>query len=140
MATTAAKDAPAVARLADGGNVVVWVEGDSVRARLTDAAGSLVGNPFTVGALVNHAAEHSVTAAPDGGFLVLWVVETERAQSQFSGTLGIRAKRFSATGTALWETLVSGARQQIIDRVVGRATPNGFVVGWTSQALFTIPS
>ena len=133
-------DAPSVARLAGGGNVVAWVEGGSVRARLTDAAGALVGDPFTVGALVNHAAGQSVTAAPDGGFLVLWIVETEKAQSQFSGSVGIRARKYSANGTAQWETLVSDGTQQVLDRAVARATPNGFVVGWTLKALFPMPS
>lgn len=78
-----------------------------------------------------------MTAAPDGGFLVLWTDEAERAVSQFSGKVGVEARRFAADGTPLWQTRIGAA--QVVGRPMARATSNGFVVAWTGQQLFTMP-
>ena len=80
-----------------------------------------------------------MVATPDGGFLVLWLVELERPQSQFSGRVAVQAKRFSATGTTLWEARVSDANNQVIERPMVQATAEGFVFAWTSKPVFTMP-
>lgn len=128
---------PATARLSGGGNVVVWAENTQPMARLTTAAG-VPGEAFAISPGSTAAiSSMSVTAAPDGGFLVLWVDEVAPSISQFSGKLAVELKRFAADGTVRWQRQLG--QGQMVGRPMARATPTGFVVGWTSNNVFTMP-
>lgn len=132
--------APAVARLAGGGNVVFWVEGRQLLGRLTDAAGSPRGGAFVVDdGDPRVPGSFSAAAAPDGGFIVVWAVETEQPQSQFHAVSAIQARLYSASAEALWETRVNDGLFHTIGKPVVKAAGEAFVVGWTSRFVLQAP-
>lgn len=131
---------PATARLAGGGNVVLWVEGSQIMARLTDAGGAPIGVAFAVNP--GHTLGVSgLSAAPtaDGGFAVAWALETTRPMSQFHAVYAIQLKRFTSAGDASWESQVNSGLFHSVARPVVKAAPGGFLVGWTSKQVLTYP-
>ena len=136
--TTTANDQfqPTVTALPDGHFVVTWWsrDGDSgdIRARVLNADGTAVGADFVVNSTAaNDQVEPTVTALPDGHFVVTW---WSSDGGDGSGTL-IRARLFNADGTAVGDDFVvnsTTANDQIEPTVT--ALPDGhFVVTWWSS-------
>ena len=79
---------PAVAGLADGNFVVVWVSelqrataSVDVYARIFDASGVAVGNEFAVNpSKTNLCANPAVAGSPQGGFAVAWSQKSDATQ------------------------------------------------------------
>lgn len=132
--------APAVARLAGGGNVVLWAEGGQLMGRRTDAGGAAMGDPFAIGSTSQASGGFSVAPAPDGGFIVVWVVETLQPMTQFHAVSAIQARRYSPAGDLVWESRVNEGLFHAIGQPVARPTADGgFVVGWTAKVFLTAP-
>src|SRR5204863_8448997 len=94
------------AALGDGNFVVVWTDPDStvtdIRATIlhstTDGAVGIVADNLLVNTSTTNAQSHaSVTALPDGGFLVSWY----DGNTQYA-----RAQRFDAVGNKLGAEIV----------------------------------
>src|SRR5262245_59311816 len=105
--TTTAGDqlASSVTTLADGRFVVVWqdynigggdLSGSAVRAQIFNADGSPAGGEFLVNTTTeNYQFGPSVTALPDGRFLVAWTNETYDYYEGFD----VMAQVFNPDGT-----------------------------------------
>ncbi len=99
------RDAPAVARLADGGFVVVWLSdegstgaGFSVRARRLSAAGERLGAELEVSSLPSAGlSPPRVGASAAGGFLVVWEDQPSFHERD------VLARPYNAEGRALAE-------------------------------------
>jgi len=98
--TTGVQRDPAVARLSDGGFIVVWrgesagIAEDDVFGQRFDAAGSKVGGEFLVNTTtVNTQENPDVAADANGGFVVVW-------ESYVNPTDGktVSGQRFDAFG------------------------------------------
>lgn len=140
------RDAPAVARLADGGNVVLWVQGNAILGRLTDAAGALVGDAFTA---VEAAAagggplglgDVAVAPASDGGFVVAWRRETSRPTTQFDSATAVQAKRFTRTAAPVWEAQASAGLYSSVSRPAIDSQGDGFVLAWIGEEALMAPT
>jgi hypothetical protein len=132
---------PAIAALSGGGFVVVWVsEGERVSdssgptsvdiyARFFSATGAAQGNEFLVNSANNICANPSVTAAPNGGFMVAWA-----EKNLLAGANGwdVYARAFSSAG-------IGGAATRVNTNTYGdqfapkiSSVGNDFFVVWTS--------
>lgn len=137
--------APAVARLADGGNVVLWVQDQEIRGRLTDAAGAPVGDVFTaVAATVengNRLGLGSVSVAPagDGGFVIAWRRETTRPTTQFHAVTAVQARRFTRSASPVWEAQASAGLYSSVSRPVIEPQGDGFVLAWIGEQILPAP-
>lgn len=132
----------AIARLANGGNVVVWAnpgattDTDVVVAQRTDSQGNPVGDPIAVQSdALYPVSQFAVAAAPDGGFLVVSERFGTPPGALYASVTDIMSRKYRADGSLQSESrLVSkvgpGLTQITIEPVPG----GGFVVGWTSQA------
>jgi len=128
---------PTVTALPDGHFVVTWYSDDGgdgsgslIRARLFNADGTAAGDDFVVNSTTaNDQYTTTVTALPDGHFVVTW-----DSDDNGSGTL-IRARLFNADGTAAGDDFVvnsTTASDQYNPTVT--ALPDGrFVVTWWSD-------
>ena len=95
---------PVIATLTDGRHVVAWTQDTpsgtwtwDVYARIYNADGSPVGDPFRVNATTaGRQYAPAIAALADGGFAVVW--EDTSSLPSSSRTLDIRAQLFSATG------------------------------------------
>lgn len=132
--TTGSQIGPAVAPLAGGGFVVVWVSamadgvGRAVRLQRFGADGSRLGSETTVdGGGSSIRSGPAVTTTADGGFVVAWLA------TAVDGTpLGIRGQRFSSSGAKLGgETRLDDAMRTIRTPPALAARPGGgFVAAW----------
>jgi hypothetical protein len=136
----------AIARLAGGGNVVLWTaHGSTARssrlmARLSDPAGNFTGEPFVVQEEVDAVAKVAVAAAPDGGFLVAWSGFDLEAVTPAAIVQNLQVRRYSADGVAQGTArLVQQAYYDVQDLVV-EPVAGGYVVGWSSSEGRTAPS
>ncbi|WP_249116645.1 hypothetical protein [Ciceribacter sp. L1K23] len=140
--TTADQDIwPAVAALADGGWVTVWIserggEYDIYQQRY-DASGNAVGTETLVNAVTGGAQYYpSVTALPGGGWVVIWATPD-------GSDSGIAQRVFAADieGTALAETLEGTAFDETIRGYGGNDTLDGPAATTScSAASATIPT
>ncbi|MBA5776154.1 cadherin-like domain-containing protein, partial [Stappia sp. F7233] len=133
--TPSHQNASAVARLDDGGYVVVWASngqdgsGYGIYAQRYDADGTAAGSEFRVNAATaNSQRQPAVAALAGGGFVVTWA-------STGDGSLeGVYQQRFDAGGAALGgQDLVNEtiAGSQDLAQVAGLAG-GGHVVVWRS--------
>ncbi|WP_439370836.1 beta strand repeat-containing protein [Bradyrhizobium sp. DASA03120] len=128
-----------VTALPDGHFVVTWQSvdggdgsGSLIRARLFNADGTAVGDDFIVNSTTfNSQVEPTVTALPDGHFVVTWRSEDG---GDGSGTL-IRARLFNADGTAVDDDfIVNSTTFGSQSGPTVTALPDGhFVVTWQSN-------
>jgi VCBS repeat-containing protein len=127
------EDAPSVAALPNGRFVVTWpsfndVSGQAIRARLFNADGSAAGGDFLVSSSPDFPLnDPSVSALPDGRFVVAWRVA-------LAGEHRIEARLFAADGTALTADFqINSAQIGNDQRDVSIAVlPDGrFVATWT---------
>ncbi|MBK7954247.1 MAG: hypothetical protein IPK02_09950 [Candidatus Accumulibacter sp.] len=129
---------PEVARLADGGYVVVWTsrsqdssgDPDGIYGQRYSASGVAVGPEFRVPGLTGSSQEYAhVAGLSNGGFVVTW---QDNAGYDGSG-YGVYGQRYDATGLAqgsqfLLNTYTDGT--QYNDAVVAYA--GGFAAVWSS--------
>jgi Ca2+-binding RTX toxin-like protein len=127
---------PTVTALPDGRFVVTWfsfddeVNGD-IRARLFNANGNALASDFLVNSTTAGPQTNStVTALPDGHFLVTWQSSDEAAVDW-----DVRARLFDANGTAVGsDFLVNSATLNVQTLPTVTALPDGqVVVTWTSS-------
>ncbi|MBL8396670.1 MAG: hypothetical protein JNL84_00795, partial [Candidatus Accumulibacter sp.] len=126
---------PAVARLSDGGYVVVWVDqsgNDSssygVYGQRYDANDNAVGpefraNTFTAGAQY----EAQVAGLTGGGFVVVW-----RSDSQDGSGAGVYAQRYNDAGAAVgpeFRVNTTTPQNQYMTQIAA-TSDGGFVVTW----------
>ncbi len=126
-----------VVALSNGGFVVTWESfgQDSagsygVYAQLYDSSGTAIGSEFAVNAFVeNDQAKPSITAMPDGGFVIVWESATQDGSAK-----GVYAQRFDALGEQIGdETLINTYTVGHQKTPVVTALENGgFVVSWIS--------
>ena len=93
--TTSDQTNPRVVALDGGGFVIVYESAGNVRGAVYSAVGAQVKAPFTIaGSAVANENEPDVTPLRDGGFFVVWDLETP-------GTGHIRGQRFDAAGNPI---------------------------------------
>ncbi len=105
-ATTGMQGTPSLVGLRDGGFVVAWEDasglggdssGTAIKAQIFDRAGAKAGSEFLVNtATAGNQAGPTVTALPNGGFVVSW--EDASGQGGDVSDTGIKAQIFRATG------------------------------------------
>lgn len=134
-----AMSAPAVARLAGGGSVVLWVEGQEIHGRRADAGGAFIGDEFVVNPGYGRAlGQMAVAPTADGGFVVAWVMETELPFTQFSSVQTIQARRYDAAATLAWEARATGTFHSVSGIRIEPAG-DGFLLGWIARPFLTAP-
>ena len=133
---------PAIARLDDGGYIIVWYGGNNgqakneIYAQRYDAGGNMVGVETRINTYTNHdQLEPAVTGLGDGGYIVTWTSDT-----QDSDGYGIYQQRYDATGTAVGSagrvnTTVASAQA---NSVVKALNDGGYVVAWDGWTQDTI--
>ncbi|MFD1627601.1 beta strand repeat-containing protein [Azospirillum griseum] len=136
-ATTSDRNRVGTAKLADGGEVVVWTLRNAawttaeLYAQRFDSAGNSVGGEFRVNPTVTAASSgqpNSVAGLDGGGFAVVWDA------SDGNGS-GVYVQRFDASGNRVgMETRVNStvASDQSMGNITALAG-GGFVVSWTSN-------
>ncbi|MCP4339446.1 MAG: hypothetical protein GY799_11295, partial [Desulfobulbaceae bacterium] len=134
--TTDSQAYPDVAKLNDGGMVVVWESNlqdgslEGVYAQRYDANGTKVGTEFRVNTETSNSQYRpSVTALIDGGFVITW-----DSYNQDGSDLGVFAQRYDANGVkAGIEFQVNNytSNQQNGNAVAALAN-GGFVIAWHS--------
>jgi hypothetical protein len=144
--TVGSKEKPSVARLSDGGFVVVWqtwgyqtqaqdgskygVYGQRYTAAGSPADGEFQVNTYTL----NDQHDPSVAGLSDGGFVVTWTSFATAAAGQDGSRSGVYGQRYSSTGKrAGGEFRVNVYTDLDQDRSsVAGLSGGGFVVTWTS--------
>ncbi|KPG00112.1 hypothetical protein IP87_03475, partial [beta proteobacterium AAP121] len=126
---------PAVARVSDGGYVVVWTDqggadGSSwgVYGQRYDSDDNAVGGQFRVNTVTTNAQyEAQITALTGGGWVVTW-----RSDSQDGSGAGVYGQRYAADGsTAGTEFRVNtGTDQNQYQPSITATADGGFVVAW----------
>ncbi|MFC5768639.1 PKD domain-containing protein, partial [Thauera sinica] len=129
------QDEAAIARLADGGYVVVWTSsgqdgwGDGVHGQRYDAKGVPVGSEFQVNSYTpNGQSAPAVAGLGDGGYVVLW-----QSSGQDGSSWGVFGQRFDASGVpAGGEFQVNTGAQNEQSAVAVAGLADGFVATWYS--------
>ena len=141
--TNANQYAPKVQALADGRFIITWhssdqqqgdLYGDGIKARIFNADGSESGTEFLVNHLtISHQRESTVTATPDGGFIVAW--HSYYPQQGDNSETGIKARAFNADGSvAISEFLVNNITENYqFDPSISALSDGRFVVTWRSS-------
>ena len=131
---------PAVTALEGGGFVVTWSTagnpGDAssygIAGRMFDASGNPLGDEFLINSYTSGAqGDSTVTALPDGGFVVMWRSQDTPGDPS---PPGISGQRFDAGGTPLGEEFrvnTETASTQDMPEVSGLDN-GGFVAVWRS--------
>ena len=130
---------PAVAGLATGGAVVVWVSQNQdgsrtgIYAQLLDDSGVPVGSEFRVNAYTLYEQQSpDVVALAGGGFVVTW-----ESRGQDGSGFGVYSRSYSSAGVALsGDMQVNGnATGQQFAATVTALADGGYAAGWISQGL-----
>lgn len=118
--------------LAGGGYVLVWEHygredgdaGEGVTLQQYDASGQLLKEALLVS---GEAEDPSVTATPDGGYIVAWSTES-------GSTSSVLIQQFDKDGTAksVPRTVASSTGAELEDAVVSVLQNGGYVVSWVS--------
>jgi Ca2+-binding RTX toxin-like protein len=129
---------PAVAVLSSGATVTVWTDEDGdgsgwgIKARLVDADGVPLHDPFTVNTTTAGRQGHAaVTALADGGFVVTWIDAVP-----YLGSLDfdIRAQVFAADGSPAGSELLIGSGRSDTpvqaEPAVTALAGGGFAIAW----------
>ncbi len=133
---------PVTAALSGGGFVITWYStdtaqdgsGSALKAQIFSASGVKVGSEFLVNTqTADSQREPTVTALPDGGFMIAW---STLHTLQDGNASAIKAQVFSASGTKvgaemLVNTLATGSQflPDIATLADGRV-----VISWTSES------
>jgi hypothetical protein len=134
---------PDVAALDDGGFAIVWddtrsaggdVSGSGVHLRAYDAAGAALGPDKLVNiATAGNQADTSITALPDGHYVVTW---TDRGAPGTGGSWLTKARILDAAGAPLGSEFVVNATTSNASSVESSVTvlANGnFAVAWAQH-------
>lgn len=132
----------AIARLANGGNVVVWADPGAtaytnvVVAQRTDSQGNPVGDRITVQSdNIYSVTGFAVAAAPDGGFLVVSGHFSTPPGALYPSITNMLSRKYGADGVLQSESsLVSNVGPGLGQITVKPMPGGGFVVGWLNQA------
>ncbi|MBG9390581.1 calcium-binding protein [Caenimonas aquaedulcis] len=125
--------APSIARLADGGFVVVWDESDKLHVQRYSAAGTPVGGDTPIVAPDSTSFRvdgQSVAGLGDGGWIVVWQTSTYPAFHETA-----MSQRYDANGAAIGEPAII----QSVDNVnigsvsVTALLSGGWVETWVSE-------
>jgi len=119
------QESPAIARLADGGFVAVWVSGNNIIAQLFDSAGTTVGVEQTIAA---NGRAPAVTALANGGYAIAWTASDDSLD-------GIWAQTFDLSGVAAdpafaVNSATFGSQQQ---PTIAALANGEYVVAWTDN-------
>jgi hypothetical protein len=142
-ATTGTQRDPAVAALSDGRFVVSWTDpnqlndeefGSTIRAKLFNADGSLVGIHFGVNTLqLQDQSESRLTTLPDGRFIAVW---TDASQAGGEVGTAIHAQVFgsdgSKSGTVFFVNATTFLGQD--DPSITVFADGRFAITWTDQS------
>lgn len=115
---SAADGSPRFSRLGldgEGRMVLVWINGNQIRARHFDAAGAALSEPYNVNTTAANLAsdQPALVVAPDGRYAIAWEAYTFGNQP-----LGIQMQRYSAPQTADGGLLTIGSPDSgLIERV-----------------------
>jgi hypothetical protein len=151
---------PALAALANGGFVVVWVSEQEqsaaptpgagsfmvtsgstaphasvgIDAQLYDASGNAQGGEFFVNTDSNLCANPDVAADSDGGFMVAW--DEKDLTSPTVNSLDIYARSFTSAGAGSGSTVVRVNSHLYGDQYAPRVSSLGtdYLIVWTSMA------
>jgi alpha-tubulin suppressor-like RCC1 family protein len=121
-----------VAKLADGGFVVVWGAGNSgeIYARRYDSRGAPVGGEFIVNTtLLKTQTDPAVAALANGGFVIAW-------STQAGAGYEIYAQRYAANGRKLGVELkltTSPGMSENVPVIAGLHN-GGFVAAWSRSS------
>ena len=127
---------PDIAALDTGGFAIVWhderttgsdASGSGVHLRAYDAAGAPVGPDTLVnGATAGNQADSSITALPDGHYVVTW---TDRGAPGSGAQWVIKGRIFDAAGTPLGSEFMVNPSDSVESSVTVLANGN-FAVAW----------
>jgi hypothetical protein len=137
--TTGNQADPKIAKLSDGGWVVVWwgpsANGVDVYQQRYDADGAALGSETIVNTYTSDNQGYpAITALSDGGWLVSWF-STPHGSTSYDSAYDIHQNRFDADGDLVGsETQVNSytTGTQQFESVTGLAD-GGWVVTWTGQ-------
>lgn len=123
---------PTIAALRDGSHVVVWnvqvAGGFELLAQRMDGTGVHLGGPVPVNSgPLTEAAQPTLRALDDGGYVVAWTAQHESDKD-------IHAQRFDVAGARVGnETVVNTVREGIQQQpAIAALEAGGFVVAWMS--------
>jgi len=125
---------PQVAALETGGFVVVWrsedqdFSGGGIYGQRYSGSGTAIGDEFRVNTTTSGSqGDPSVSAAPDGGFVVSWV------SGAVDGIGGVYAQQYDAAGTRIdGETLVGAPGHHNDQPSVAVLEDGSLVHSWTA--------
>ena len=124
--------------LADGGHVIAWespnVDGSTlgVYAQRYAADGTKLGSEFRINTeTVNQQKRESITALPDGGFIVVW-----HSVNQDSSDAGIYGQRYDSRGQIVGREFRANSQTNDGQTYpsVSALADGGFVIVWESQS------
>jgi hypothetical protein len=135
------QNSPAVARLSNGGFVVVWVSDnqdgsfDGIFGQRYDAAGAPAGSEFLINTYsTRNQTAPSVAGLSDGGFVVTWFSGTPTGAGQDGSMFGVYAQRYNAAGARAGSEF--RVNTYTTDKqsfpVVAGLSAGGFVIVWQS--------
>ncbi|MEZ5842231.1 MAG: hypothetical protein R3D27_00675 [Hyphomicrobiaceae bacterium] len=109
---------PTAVQLKNGTIVIIWFANNSatdqldIMGQLYTSAGAPIGGEFVVNTTTSsNQVEPSISALPDGGFMVLWTSEGQDGDGN-----GVYAQRFDAAGTTV------GTEFRVNDATIGSQT------------------
>ena len=145
---------PSLAVLNNSNVVVVWSSYrqagsnsmQDVYAQILSPTGAKVGGEFLVNQFINYNQRSAAVAAqPNGGFIVVWISEQQRAQagtnsgsisasSIVTPSVDVYARLFNASGTPLGnEFVVNTDLKPCANPAVSVATDGSYLVAWCAR-------
>lgn len=128
---------PSVARLEDGGFVVVWStlysDASSIKAKVFDAGGAVVRDEFLVKSrTMAKPLLATVAGLKNGGFVVAW---TDPGTTKDADVSNIRLRVFDEIGNPVTHELStgSGAGVRQLSPVLAPLAEGGFVLAWSDR-------
>lgn len=139
-ALTATPASPAVARLADGGAVTVWVSANALLAQQVASDGSLVGGQLTVATLEGAELALAVAGLAGGDWVVAWISQIRPVLTMLAVPYGLQTRRFSATGALVQDRQIIAEFTSFDPHLQIEATPDGgYIIGWAASPILTAP-
>jgi len=151
---------PALAVLNNSNVVVVWASYDQagpasqldVYGKILSQTGATVSNQFLINQFTSfNQRTPAVTALPNGGFVVAWVSEQERAvgapnptQARYANALltpsvDIYARLYNSNGApAVNEFLVNSNTFPCANPSLAAGSDGGFIVAWSQHDMITL--
>ncbi|MBB4041073.1 Ca2+-binding RTX toxin-like protein [Microvirga flocculans] len=143
-ATASIQFEPTITTLSDGRFVVAWTddsqsgddaEGWAVRAQVFNADGSKAGNEFVVNTTTtSYQFAPTITALPDGGFVVAWTDLSNSPDDPFLAAL--RAQVFNADGSKVGDEFLVNTTTKADQKQASMTMllDGRFIVAWTDDS------